>query len=151
VTIHYCKAELADLATLQEMVQEFHAIENLPFDQAVDRAVLTQFLSDATLGQAWMIQQADQVIGYIVLTLGYSLEFRGRDAFLDEFYIRAPYRGQGIGTQTLAFVEQACRSLGVRALHLEVDFQNPDAQRLYDRVGYERHSRFLMTKHLEAG
>jgi GNAT superfamily N-acetyltransferase len=96
-----------------------------------------------------LIQSNDQVIGYIVLTFGFSLEYRGRDAFIDEFYLRPQYRGQGIGTKTLAFVESACRTLEVRALHLEADFANVDAQRLYDRVGYQRHDRFLMTKLLE--
>jgi ribosomal protein S18 acetylase RimI-like enzyme len=37
----------------------------------------------------------------------------------------------------------------VRSLHLEVDFENSDAQRLYDRVGYQHRNRFLMTKHYD--
>jgi GNAT superfamily N-acetyltransferase len=147
VTINYRVAAIADLATLLEFVREFHHNENLPFDENIDRDVLRQFLTDESLGKGWLIQQEDDAIGYIILTLGYSLEYRGRDAFIDEFYLRPKYRGQGIGTQTLVFVEDACRVLGVQALHLEVDFENPDAQRLYHRSGYQRHDRFLMTKH----
>ena len=150
MTINYRRAVIADLTTLLELVQEFHENENLPFDENVDRDALRHFLTDESLGQAWLIQQEDEVIGCITLTLGYSLEYRGRDAFIDELYLRPKHRGQGIGTQTLAFAEDACRVLGVRALHLEVDFNNPDAQRLYHRVGYQRHDRFLMTKHLVA-
>jgi len=148
VTINYRRAGTADLTTLIELVQEFHENENLPFDENVERDVLMHLLTDESLGQAWLIQQEDEVIGYIVLTLGYSLEYRGRDAFIDELYLRSKYRGQGIGTQTLAFAEDACRVLRVQALHREVDFDNLDAQRLYQRVGYQRHDRFLMTKHL---
>lgn len=147
MTINYRVAAIADLTLLLELVQEFHKTEKLAFDEKVDRDVLANFLADASLGQLWLIQQEDEAIGYIILTLGYSLEYRGRDAFIDEFYIRSNYRGKGIGSQTLAFVEDACRVLGVQALHLEVDFENPDAQRLYRRVGYQRHNRFLMTKH----
>ncbi len=147
MTIQYRRAIIADLTVLLELVQEFHENENLPFDQTIERDVLTHFLTDESLGQAWLIQQED-VIGYVVLTLGYSLEYRGRDAFVDELYLRPQHRGQGIGTQTLAFAEDACRVLGVQALHLEVDFDNPKAQRLYHKVGYQRHDRFLMTKNL---
>ena len=147
MTIQYRRAMIADLTVLLELVQEFHENENLPFDQTIERDVLTHFLTDESLGQAWLIQQED-VIGYIVLTLGYSLEYRGQDAFIDELYLRPQHRGQGIGTQTLAFAEDACRVLGVQALHLEVDFNNPKAQRLYHKVGYQRHDRFLMTKNL---
>ena len=147
MTIQYRRAMIADLIVLLELVQEFHKNENLPFDQTIERDVLTHFLTNESLGQAWLIQQED-VIGYIVLTLGYSLEYRGRYAFIDELYLRPQHRGQGIGTQTLAFAEDACRVLGVQALHLEVDFDNPKAQRLYHKVGYQRHDRFLMTKNL---
>ena len=42
-------------------------------------------------------------VGYLVLTLGYSLEYGGRDAFIDEVYIRSSYRGRGIGTAALTF------------------------------------------------
>jgi GNAT superfamily N-acetyltransferase len=148
MTINYRVAEISDLTLLLELVQEFHKIEKLAFDEKVDRDVLANLLADASLGQVWLIQQEDEAIGYIILTLGYSLEYRGRDAFIDEFYLRQKYRGQGIGTQTLAFVEDTCRVLGVQALHLEVDFENPDAQRLYHRVDYQPHNRFLMTKNL---
>ncbi|MEG3839459.1 GNAT family N-acetyltransferase [Microcoleus sp. herbarium14] len=148
MTINYRVAEISDLTLLLELVKEFHKKEQLAFDEKVDRDVLANFMADASLGQVWLIQQEGEAIGYIILTLGYSLEYRGRDAFIDEFYIRPNYRGQGIGTQTLAFAEDTCRVLEVQALHLEVDFENPDAQRLYHRVGYQPHNRFLMTKNL---
>ncbi|MBW4565498.1 MAG: GNAT family N-acetyltransferase [Mojavia pulchra JT2-VF2] len=146
MNINYHKAALCDLNLVLELVEEFHETENLPFDKNSDRHVLIQFLSNDFFGQTWLIRQENEVIGYIVLTLGYSLEYRGRDAFIDEFYLRPKHRGQGIGTQTLMFAEEICYSLGVQALHLEVDFENPKAQRLYHRIGYQKHERFLMTK-----
>jgi len=148
VTITYRIAAIADLNMLLDLVKEFHQNEHLPFEEKVDRDVLEHFLTHESLGQAWLIQQEAEVIGYIIVTLGYSLEYRGQDAFIDEFYIRPNYQRQGIGTKTLAFVENAAVSLGVRALHLEVDFSNSDAQRLYRRSGYQNHDRFLMTKEI---
>jgi GNAT superfamily N-acetyltransferase len=148
VSIHYRIAEISDLAILIELVREFRKNEKLPFDENIDSDVLKNFLADESLEKACLVQQEDEVLGYIILTLGYSLEYRGRDAFIDEFYIRPTHRGKGIGTQMLAFAEDACRELGVQALHLEVDFENSDAQRLYDRVAYQSHNRFLMTKTL---
>jgi hypothetical protein len=43
-------------------------------------------------------------MGYVGLTLGYSLEFEGRDAFIDELYFQEPFHGQGIGAKALAWV-----------------------------------------------
>ena len=144
--INYQVAAIADLPILLELVQEFHEGERLHFDETLDREVLANFVADAALGQLWLIMLESDAIGYILITFGYSLEYRGRDAFIDEFYIRPPYRRQGLGTQTLAFAEKACRELGIQALHLEADFNNPDAQRLYHRTGYQPHKRVLMTK-----
>jgi GNAT superfamily N-acetyltransferase len=146
----YQLATIADLAILLELVQAFHEHEKLPFEATIDPDVLRQILIDPSLGQVWLILQTNEVVGYLVLTLGYSLEYRGRDAFIDELYICPSHRGQGIGTQTLAFAETTCCNLGVHALHLEVAFANPNAQRLYHRIGYQQHDRFLMTKSLPA-
>ncbi len=148
MSINYRLAAIADLQVLLDLVQKFHETEKLSFDRTIESDVLTHFLTDESLGQGWLIQHEHEVIGYILLTLGYSLEYRGRDAFIDELYLLPEYRRQGIGTQTLAFAEDTCRVLGVRALHLEVDFDNPNAQSLYDKVGYQLHNRFLMTKNL---
>jgi GNAT superfamily N-acetyltransferase len=63
---------------------------------------------------------------------------------VDEIYLRAPYRGQGIGTQTFAFIETTCRTLGINALHLEVMHENTKAADFYHRLGYTgRDSQFL--------
>jgi len=90
-----------------------------------------------------------ELAGYLVLTFGYSLEFHGRDALVDELYVREAYRGRGAGTLSLAFVEEICRTEGIRALHLEVDRGNERARRLYHRAGYEDHDRYLLTRWLE--
>ena len=81
-----------------------------------------------------------------MLTLGFSLEFHGRDAFVDEIYIRTTHRGKGIGGRALEFVEAACRPLGVRAIHLEVERNNAQAHTMYHKIGFEYQDSYLMTK-----
>jgi ribosomal protein S18 acetylase RimI-like enzyme len=100
------------------------------------------------MGRVWLIQYQSQAIGYVILTFGYSLEYGGRDAFIDELYIEPAYQGQGIGKQTIKFLEEVCISLNVQALHLEVEKQNTSAQSFYRQVGFEDHDRYLMTKYL---
>ena|ERR671932_14374 len=147
--------DYSDIEILMPLIQEFHEIEHLPFDEGKIRSLLAKIMRENSLGRVWLIQDsgdaiaqstAPTVIGYIVLMFGYSLEFLGRDAFIDELYIREGNRGQGIGTRALQFVQQVCPSLGIQALHLEVDRKNTDAQRLYRKVGFEDHDRYLMTK-----
>jgi ribosomal protein S18 acetylase RimI-like enzyme len=85
-------------------------------------------------------------VGYIVLCFGYSLEWLGRDAFVDEFYLRAEYRGRGWGRRTMEFVEEKARSAGIRALHLEVVRGNGSALELYRRIGFQEHESTFLSK-----
>jgi ribosomal protein S18 acetylase RimI-like enzyme len=83
-----------------------------------------------------------------VLTHGYSFEYGGREAFIDEFYIEAEFRRQGFGQQAMQFLEQRAQEMGVKAIHLEVDYDNEPAMNLYRRAGYADNNRSLMTKWL---
>lgn len=143
--INFKLANQSDPEILVELIREFYEVEHLPFDNNTIRAV-EKLLKDDSLGRIWLIQDSKNVIGYVVLTFGYSLEFHGRDAFIDELYIREGYRRQGVGAHTLQFVEDVCPSLEIEALHLEVDRKNTAAQSLYRKVGFEDHDRYLMTK-----
>ncbi|MEP0856683.1 GNAT family N-acetyltransferase [Trichocoleus sp. DQ-U1] len=139
-------AEKSDSETLVEFIREFYKFEHLNFDESIVRKALAKILHDDSLGRMWLIQHGDKAIGYIVLTFGYSLEFRGRDAFIDELYIRESYRGQGVGMSVIQFIESLCPSLGIQALHLEVERKNTPAQNLYRKVGFKDRDRYLMTK-----
>ena len=146
MTTNFKPAQDADLDRLIVFMREFYAHEHLAFDESAARRALQKILRDHDLGHVWLIQDGEQPVGYVVLTFGYSLEFRGRDALVDELYIRASHRGQGAGAQTLKFVEEACRAFGVDALHLEVERANTKAQAFYHKAGFKDHDRYLLTK-----
>lgn len=77
------------------------------------------------------------------------MEYWGKNAYVDELFILPEYRGQGLGTQALKFVEEVAYSLDIETLHLEVSRNNIKAQELYRKFGYQDHSRYLMTKWLD--
>lgn len=139
-----------DEAVLLRMMRHLaeHPPGTIQFDESAARAALRQFLSLPTFGGVWLLCEEDTTVGYIVLTLGFSFEFHGHDAFIDELYIDAACRRRGFGRQAVAFVEKKAREMGVNAIHLEVDRGNDSAMELYRRTGYQDHDRFLMTKWL---
>jgi len=97
----------------------------------------------------WIVQ-ADQVpVGFSVISFGFSLQYKGRDAYLDELYISTDFRWKGIGKATLHFLEEYCRSVGVHAVHLEVARRNLPAQSLYRKAGFQDHDHYLLTKWLD--
>jgi GNAT superfamily N-acetyltransferase len=137
-------AEESDTATLLEFMRAYYAFDGHGFDEEKARVALTTLLRDANLGRLWLILDADAPVGYVVIAFGYSLEWLGRDAFVDEFYLLQEYRGRGWGRKTMAFVEDAARTLNVKALHLEVVRQNKTALEVYRKLGFkDRESTFL--------
>jgi len=78
------------------MMREFYAHDGLKFNEAIARRALQTIIGDETIGRVFLILISDEVAGYGVLTFGFSLEFHGRDAFVDELYLREESRGQGI-------------------------------------------------------
>jgi ribosomal protein S18 acetylase RimI-like enzyme len=144
----FTTATRADLEILVQFMREYYEFDHLPFDEQAARTAVEQLIGDNSLGRLWLIHQDAEAVGYLALTLGYSLEYGGRDAFIDEVYIRANHRGRGIGQRALAFAEEACRSLDVRALHLEVERENTNAHALYRKVEFVDHDRYLLTKRI---
>jgi len=140
-----------DCDLLLDMMREYYAYDGHTFDAAKARGALLAFLREPAFGLAWLISENMLPVGYIVLTLGYSLEYLGRDAFIDEFYIRESHRGRGWGSRALALVEQEARQLGVRSIHLEVVRKNTGAKEVYRKNGYLDHEHYLMSKWIETG
>ena len=129
-------------------MRRFYREQDHPFRSTHAHDALRGLLRDPACGRVWLIRSGDVDVGYAVLTLGYSLEFLGRDAFVDELYVLPEHRGQGLGKQAMALLEDECRALGVHALHLEVARGNKAAQGLYRRFGFEKRAYFLMTRRI---
>jgi ribosomal protein S18 acetylase RimI-like enzyme len=141
-------ATLHDADAVVGLMRAYYAEDGYAFDEHDARQAFGALLADPTLGRAWVAVHDGSIVAYVILTLGYSLEFRGRDAFVDELYVTPHMRSRGLGRAALALAEDASRDLGVRALHLEVERNKVAALSLYRRRGFVNHDRYLMTKHL---
>jgi diamine N-acetyltransferase len=137
-----------DIALLIDFMRQFYAIDQYSFDEHIARTALGQLLREHTLGRVWLITTENETIGYIVVTFGYSLEYHGRDSFIDELFVTEKYRNRGVGTKAMQFVLDQCPNLGIHALHLEVERSNVAGQALYQHVGFEDRNRHLMTKRI---
>ena len=149
--VRFRPAELGDLDDLVGQMRELYAHERFAFDEAAARAALQSLLGDARRGLVWLIVADGQTVGYAALTFGFSLEYHGRDAFVDEIFVRADWRERGIGSLALDFLKQAARAHGAGALHLEVERSNERARELYLRSGFVDQERFLMTHWIDPG
>ena len=128
------------------MMSQLYAQGSSPFDAGRARRATEKLLSEPEFGGVWLIDMDGRLAGYLVVLLGYSLEFGGRFGLLDELFVVEGCRGSGLGTEALAFADQQCRERGWQALRLEVAQENRRAISLYRRAGFQTHDRFPMTK-----
>jgi len=135
-----------DVTEILPRTQALNAEEGIVIDDVSLEAAIRRLLGDATLGAVWLAEDTG-VIGHAVVTYGYDLEFGGRDAFLTELWVDAGQRRRGAATALLERIADALRELDIRALHLQVRLDNP-ALRLYERLGFARSPRVVMTRRL---
>ena len=138
----------SDVSVAVELMHEFYQQTHMAFSENAARLVLQKLLKDPAKGELYLIFRGSDLAGYFALTFCFSLEFHGRFALLDELYIRQPFRRLRLGRTVMAFVENACKKAGIKALRLEVGDNNLAAQALYSSAGLQKDSRFLFTKWL---
>ena len=135
-------ANLSHLELLLPLVRSYHRFEEIEMTEDARAAAVTPLLGDSSLGKVWLIKPADVIVGYVAICYGYSIEFQGRDAFVDEFFLIESARGQGIGRDALHVVRAAATEMGIVALHLEVARSNTRARRFYESLGFTARDRY---------
>ena len=132
------------LEKLVTLVEAFHAEEGISSSDDTRRAGVLPLLEGIPHGCAYLIGPPNAPIGYIVICFGWSVEFGGMDAMIDELFIRPGVRGRGIASEALIALPRALSPFGLRAIHLEVNKDNPNARKLYSRAGFEARENYML-------
>jgi len=142
------RARTGDVDAIVAMMRGYYEEDGYTFVEAEARGACRMLIGDPALGALFVTCDGARVVGYVAVALGFSFEYRGREAFVDELFIAQTHRGRGLGREALEVAEAYCREAGVNALHLEVEKHRDNAQALYRRWGFADFDRFLMTKWL---
>lgn len=82
-----------------------------------------------------VLEQDGRIAGYALLVFYWSCEAGGKTVMLDEIYIKPDFRGAGIGSAFMKWLEKEYTD--VKRFRLEVCPQNRRVMGLYQRFGYE--------------
>lgn len=137
----------SDLGALLMLVREYCIEDRHDFDEPQVRKALMPLLENDQLGVVWVIGMPAE--GYAVVTWGYSLESGGRDALLDEVYVRERGRGSGATLLKAAITDATAR--GMKRMFLETESPNQAARRFYARHGFEAEDSIWMSLRLYTG
>jgi GNAT superfamily N-acetyltransferase len=138
------QAHTRQVDEIEPLVAAYHAFEAIPSSASSRASALRMLLGDSSLGALWLIHVDAKLAGYIALCRGFSIEFNGFDAFIDEFFLLPGFRGRGVGRQVLTTIGSEARKLEINALHLEVARDNTPARKLYASVGFEPREKYLL-------
>ena len=146
VTPRIRRSTLDDLDLLVELGAEYCEADGHAFDEATVRAGFGGVVSDDTFGIVLVAEVDRAVVGYAVVSWGWSIEVGGLDVVLDEIYVRP--KGLGIGSALLSASEEACRAAGAKRVFLETELANERARTWYSSFGFEIESSTWMSKRL---
>jgi len=132
-----------DLEQVVRFVRAYHAFEGIEDADDIS-ATIRPLLGNSRYGRVWLIYAGSQPVGYVAVCFGYSIEFAGPDAFIDEMFIVPGQRARGIGRSVLRLLKPLAAALGLKALHLEVARTNERARRLYASTGFRSRERFFL-------
>jgi ribosomal protein S18 acetylase RimI-like enzyme len=138
-----------DATIILEMMQKFYFIDEYCFNKETTAANIIDFISKPEYGSIWIIQKQETVIGYLIMTIVFSFEFKGKNAFVDELYIDEQYRNIGAGRKAIEHVSREAKKQNINALHLEVEKHNTKAINVYQKQGFVEHNRIMMTKYID--
>ncbi|SLN42066.1 Acetyltransferase (GNAT) family protein [Roseivivax jejudonensis] len=132
-----------DAPKLLPLVAAFHDEQGYGTDAAHQEAAVAPLLEGSPHGAVWLVGPRKAPVGYIVITFGWSVEFGGLDAIVDEIYIRAAVRGRGMGSDALEGIAKALRDAGVRALHLEASREDSRLAAFYERARFRPRAGYM--------
>jgi GNAT superfamily N-acetyltransferase len=130
------KASLADVELLATMMAEFYSGSPYTLNLRRGRDAFRSLLADERQGHVWFIQTHSRDVGYVVVTLCYSMNYGGLIAVIDDFFVQRPFRGAGLGKAAIEEVRRFCLSRGVRAMRVETGRDNAPALAVYRRAGF---------------
>lgn len=83
--------------------------------------------------EGYVFEDGGNVQGYAMIAKSYSTEFGKTCIWVEDLYIREEYRGLGLGSDFLGFIE---KKYSGSIFRLEVEEENERAVRVYKKCGY---------------
>lgn len=91
-------------------------------------------VNDSPYLEGYVFEENGELLGYGMLAKSFSTEFGKPCIWIEDLYIRAAYRGQGLGSRFLNLVAEAYPDA---VLRLEVEPENERAVKTYTKCGFE--------------
>ena len=90
-------------------------------------------VNDCPYLEGYIFEDQGEIQGYGMVAKSFSTEFGKPCMWIEDIYIQKPYRGRGIGSQFLQYIE---KKYPHAILRLEVEQENERAVHTYEKNGF---------------
>lgn len=141
--------ESKDAEAVLEMMRVFYRSDAVLIHapEAVLRKCIADCLAQGPYLEGYVFDTEDGLMGYSLVSKGYSTEVGGLCVHVEDLYLRPEARGRGMGGAFLEYITEKYRSAAAR-VRLEVEAENEGAMALYQRHGFRELPYLQMVREL---
>ena len=128
--------EEKDRNQVLEMMRVFYASPAVLSNgsEEIFEADFATCISDSPFLEGYIFENAEDIQGYAMVAKSFSTEFGKPCIWIEDIYVKDAYRGAGIGSRFLKFIESMYPDA---ILRLEVEAENERAVNVYQKSGFE--------------
>ena len=129
------KMTAADKSSVLEMMRVFYASEAVLSNgsEEIFEQDFENCINDSPYLEGFVVEDAGEICGYTMIAKSYSTEFGKMCIWIEDLYLKEPYRGSGIGSRVLQFIMERFPACIFR---LEVEEENQRAIATYKKNGF---------------
>lgn len=119
-----------------EMARDFYNSPAVlsPIPVANFENTFTELMTSDIYAEAFIFEVNETIAGYGLIAKTFSQEAGGVVIWIEEIYVKAEFRSQGIGSE---FIEYIKENIPAKRYRLETEPDNHKAQELYKRHGFK--------------
>ncbi len=141
MTVHIRRARPADVAAITGMIHELAHFERAPDHcTVVERQISTALFDEPATVRGHVAEVDGEVAAMALWFLSFSTWDGVAGVYLEDLYVRSPFRRRGLARGLLAALARECVDNGYTRLSWSVLNWNTDAIALYEAVGAEPQS-----------
>ena len=137
--------EEKDRSCVIEMMRGFYASPAVLSNgsEEIFEADINNCIGECPYIEGYIFENTKDIQGYAMVAKSFSTEFGKPCIWIEDIYIKNKYRGLGIGSHFLKYIE---RKYSNSVFRLEVEAENERAVNVYSKCGYEILSYMEMKK-----
>ena len=130
------RMEKKDKKQVIEMMRVFYASPAVLSNgsEEIFEADVDHCVGESPYLEGYIFEDGDNIQGYGMVAKSFSTEFGKPCIWIEDIYIKEEYRGLGLGSYFLSYIEEKYPNA---VLRLEVEAENARAVSVYTKCGYK--------------